>query len=249
MFVEEIGTSLRMIIESKAYHHLGMVLRAKLGEEVLLMDRRGKRAVALVEEIRRGSIVLKIKEMVSIPVTEGLELVVIQAILKNQANDYLIQRLSELGVEGIAFFEARRGISRWSRKKTLEKLSHWDGVVIRSFLQCDRDVPIKILGPFLDAKEVAEFYKDLKGLKLVFHEKGSFDFKEVLKWKEHTDEKRAILAVGPEGGFTDEEIELFQEAQFIPTCLGPRVLKAESVAMVAASIVQYTLGDLNRFDR
>jgi len=249
VFVEDLGSSPIISLNGRACHHLGMVLKARPGEEVLLMDRRGRRARALVEEIKKGFVCLKIQEKVSLPIRSEVELVVLQALLKNPSNDYLIQRLSELGVTCIAFFEAKRGICKWNSEKLSERLSHWDGVAVRAYLQCDRYAPISIKGPFLDAEEAAKYYRDSEGLKLVFHERASTGVKEILRPKEAREAKRAILAVGPEGGFTQEEIELFMDLGFVPTCIGPRILKAESVAMVAASIMQYEMGDLNGLDR
>ena len=81
-----------------------------------------------------------------------------------------------------------------------------------------------------------------EGLKLLLYEKGGECLKEVLR--RHFP-RRVFALVGPEGGFTEEEVQLTARSGFIPIKLGQRILRTETAAIAVVGILQYELGDLH----
>lgn len=80
------------------------------------------------------------------------------------------------------------------------------------------------------------------GLRILLWEKGGMDLKNVLR--QHS-LQRIYVMVGPEGGFTEEEVELAKGRGFVPVKLGQRILRTETAAIALLGILQYELGDLN----
>lgn len=246
-FVECISpNSPSLIISGNAFSHLGLVLRVKEREEVLVMDRHGKRALATVEEISKGNILLRIKQSYLPNYNETLKITVLQAILKGNSTDYLIQRLSELGVATIVFFKAKRSVVGLDKETIKSKQNHWDGICIRSYLQSDRFTPIEIKGPFQSLSEALELFKDPFHLKIVCHEKANVrPLRDLITEVRSTPGvKQVALSVGPEGGLEDEEVSMLSKNGFIPVRIGNRIFKAESTAIVLSAILQYELGDI-----
>lgn len=246
VFVEEIPVNqLDLVITGKALHHLGVVLRVKPDEKVVVLDRFGKRALTKVERFSRTEIKLKIVESCEPKGEDKISITVLQAILKGNATDYVIQRLSELGVSRILFFKAKHSLWNCDQVDSRKKLLHWDGVAIRSYLQCDRDRPIEIMGPFNGIAGTLEFV-DNHTLKILCHERAETNkFRALLEpFKVGQGTKGVAIAVGPEGGFEEQEVEYLKEAGFVPIRLGPRIFMAESASIVFSTIIQYELGDL-----
>lgn len=247
VFVEEIpATNSDLVITGKAFRHLGVVLRSKINENVLVLDRFGRRALTKVENISRTEIKLKIMEIYETKVKNNLNITVLQAILKGNSTDYLIQRLSELGVNRLLFFRAKRSLWRFDQERSRERLMHWDGVAIRSYLQSDRNMPIKIVGPFNGIETALEFLGNEIDLRVLCHERAEIhNFKALIEPLREAQRTIGVaIAVGPEGGFEDQEVHSLKEAGFIPIRLGPRIFMAESASIVFSTIIQYELGDL-----
>lgn len=247
IFVEEIPLiHSDLIITGKTLHHLGIVLRVKPYEDVLVLDRFGKRALTKVEKFSKTEIKLKIMEIYEIKWEGRLNITVLQAILKGNSTDYIIQRLSELGVRRILFFKAKHSLCNLDRENIQKKLLHWDGVAIRSYLQCDRDRPLEIMGPFTGIESTLGCVDPDTILKILCHERAEMHnlrtLLEPLKGDEGT--KGVAVAVGPEGGFEEREVRFLKEAGFVPIRFGPRIFMAESASIVFSAILQYELGDL-----
>ncbi len=211
------------------------------------MDRDGKRAFALAQEVSRGRINLEIEEVYEPGPEPDLKISLLQALLKGDSMAYAIKRLSELGVQRLMIFKGDHSIRELTPQDIAHKKRHWDGIAIRSYLQCDRRAPLIVEGPYKSLLEATYGHLEPKSLKLLFHEKaGPCSLRGLLKgFKEIPPPRHVEIAVGPEGGFSEQEVDTLVQRGFIPMRLGNRIFMAESMGIVIASILQYELGDLS----
>ena len=164
-----------------------------------------------------------------------------QALLKSRAMDYLIQKTSELGVDRIVPFFSERTVVKYRKESFATKMRHWQEISVSSAKQSG-GFPAKIDAP-VSMMQLKEEWQGADALKVVlWEEEGTRDFKGLLKASHPA--KNLVGMVGPEGGFTQKEIDACADAGFVPVSLGHRVLRAETAAMIMVAIVQYELGDL-----
>jgi 16S rRNA (uracil1498-N3)-methyltransferase len=244
-FVEQIeadADGLCVIAGSEARHIL-KVLRMTKGDGFILMDRTGDRCNAIVEGIEGSSVRVRLISPLQTPALPDLQITLCQAVIKPGPMDYLIEKTSELGVTHIRPFLSERTVVKIDNESGSKKMRRWREISISAAKQSDRNAPAEILRP----TTLPEIFGDLKNadcLKVILWEKeDSKDLKEMLRTSDPG--IQFIGIVGPEGGFSTEEIQAAVDAGFIPVSLGRRILRAETAAITLTSIVQYEWGDLS----
>ena len=174
-------------------------------------------------------------------VESPLQIEVYQLLPDLKRFELVIQKLTERGVARIVPLESRYSMARDERDARQQKSHLWSDVVNKTARQCQRAMlpelmPVHSFAQALASAESAE-------LKLMICEGGtSWTFTEGIgSFKPQS----IALLIGPEGGFSQEEVEQAQAVGFSPVSLGPRILCTETAAVVAATLAQSYLGDLN----
>ena len=156
--------------------------------------------------------------------------------------DYLIQKTSELGVDCIHPFSSERTVVRLDGERIAKRIRHWQKVAQSSAKQCDRSMPAEI-GALSEFRELINKTETQDALKVIFWEgEESRALKNLLNGSSAF--KIFIGVVGPEGGFSKDEVKDAGDAGFISVSLGNRILRSETAAIAMMAIVQYELGDL-----
>jgi 16S rRNA (uracil1498-N3)-methyltransferase len=148
-----------------------------------------------------------------------------------------------LGVDRIIPFSSERTVVRLKKERLPGRMKHWREIARSSAKQSDRAVPAQIEGlvPF---NELVATWKEEDALKVVlWEEEGSKDLKGFLR--KSSNQKKFIGMVGPEGGFSRQEVEAAKDAGFVPASLGHRILRSETAAITVVAVVQYEWGDLS----
>lgn len=214
--------------------HLVTVLGLGDGATVIVFDGRGNEYDASLACPGRGAgASLLIEGPGRCVPAPCLEINLVVAIIRNRNFDLVVQKAAELGTARLipavtqrTVKEARSGVSRW--KKISAEASR----------QCGR-------ADLMDVTEVAPFARAIAScpgsLKLLAWEAGGVPLAEALRAGV---ERSVTIAIGPEGGFTDAEVGLARSAGFVPVCLGPRILRTETVPLALLAIMQYLFGDL-----
>jgi len=173
------------------------------------------------------------------PTESSLEIILLQALPEKERIEWIIQKTTELGVSAIIPFKSERSISLAERETKQRKAHRWQHIALRAVQQSRRaKVPlVKNYLPFIEALKLCEG----DSLKILLYERGGENLKNVLKQYLL---RRIYAMVGPEGGFTEKEVELAKDKGFIPIKLGQRILRTETAAIVLVGILQYELGDL-----
>ena len=163
-----------------------------------------------------------------------------QAVPKGEKLDGVVQKAVELGVHFIHPILAERSVPRLDERRAADRLKRWMRVAEAARKQCGRVRPMEVAAPgslssFLDESEDAD-------LKVVLHERSTVGLRKILS--DARDIRSVALLVGPEGGFSETEVQTARTEGFIPCGIGTRILRTETAPIAAIAILGYVLGDL-----
>ena len=227
-------------IEGDEVKHIRRVLRLKAGDEIIVFDGLGKEYEGTITEERPSSVVIRIQNIFSSKNESHLEVTLAQSLLKGEKMDYLIQKATELGVKEIIPFFSSRSVPLLEKSGMLKRHHRWERIAIEASKQCRRGVVPKI-EPLQDYSEMLRAASP-GSLRLIFWEREGVRLKEVLG--KSIKKREIFFIIGPEGGFSQGEIEEAKKAGFLPVTLGRRILRAETASLCLLSILQYDRGDI-----
>jgi 16S rRNA (uracil1498-N3)-methyltransferase len=217
----------------KDIHYFTDVLRFKIGEEVIIFDERGREYTCIVEGISK-KVSLKIKEKIEKSgERKRVSLAIACAIPKKAGMDDIVDKLTQLGVDKIIPLNTERVIVKLDKHKEGLRLKRWQTIALNAAQQSQRN-SIPVIQPVRNMREIlseCEGY-DLKIIPTLAGERKTL--KEVLI---HFKPKAVIALIGPEGDFSDGEVELAKNKGFIPVTLGDSVLRVETAAVAVASFI------------
>lgn len=243
-FVEKIIlTGGFLSINGKEARHMATVLRMKKGETLILMDREGQSFEATIEAVHYKEVKVKIIKTIPPLPPSPVKISLAQAIIKSHPMEYLIQKATELGIHSIHPFYSERTVIKLTPEQLNNKMDRWIEIMKSACKQCGR-VMVPSLNTPLPFEELITTVPNKKTLKvLLWEDEDKVDLKGLLTSMSFAPHVFAI--VGPEGGFTSNEINRVREAGFHIVSLGNRILRAETAAVSLISIIQYEWGDLN----
>ncbi|PIE73292.1 MAG: 16S rRNA (uracil(1498)-N(3))-methyltransferase [Deltaproteobacteria bacterium] len=231
----------RVVFSQEESRHIRMVLRLKEGAEVELFD--GSGAVYLGK-------ILQLDRYVSAEITDIVEeehrpcggLYLYQAILKKEKMDTLVQKCTELGVASLLPLQSSRCQGRLTADAAARKLARWQRIGLSACKQCRRAVPMTISTPASFAEGVAGISERDFDAKLLFWEVEKS--RRLCDIKGLSAAERIAVLIGPEGGLSEEEVDMADQHGWVPVGLGQNILRAETATLAAVSIVQHITGFL-----
>ena len=242
-FVEEIGSETRSLaLRGTEANHIRRVLRMTPGDSLLLTDSKGARWAAVIASVNRREVWVNLEKPLPSLLPSPVEITLCQALLRSHSMDLLIQKTSELGVDRVVPFVSERSVVKLDKRASANKLRHWREIALSSTNQSGRVRPAEI-GPFLVFSELMDRWKGDEIMRIILWEGESVEnLKSQLR--STTPPRKGVGIVGPEGGFSDQEIEQARKAGFVPTSLGQRILRAETAGIALVALLQYEWGDL-----
>jgi len=228
-FIDTPVDSDHITLTGSEAHHLIHVMRAEVGDQLTLFDGSGTQFSAEIQQLKKNSAALLICERQAIDRELPAQLTVATALPKGDRQKWLVEKLVELGTSCLIPLVTQRSVA----KPVPQALARLERSVVESSKQCGRNRLMKINAP-LTVAELTE-QNSPNTLCLVAHPEpsskdGSLD-RELAKQPESD----LLLAIGPEGGWADQEIEQFTAAQWHIISLGPRILRMETAAVSLAA--------------
>lgn len=223
-------------LSAAAGQHVGVVLRMQAGEKITLFRGDNCEFEAVIVSVQKRKVMVTVlnQRLVSRESPRSIHLA--QAISKGERMEIVIQKAVELGVSSITPLISERSVVRLDEERMGKKLAQWQAIAIAACEQCGRNQIPKI-APVLHLQDYLQRHSS--ALKFVLHpEMGK-------SWRDYqflTDE--LALLIGPEGGFSTQEIKQILTYNFNPLSLGPRILRTETAAIAAVSVLQAICGDL-----
>jgi 16S rRNA (uracil1498-N3)-methyltransferase len=230
-------------IKGAEARHINRVLRMAPGDMILLMDAKGSRCEAVIESACRHAVHVRIAKTLAPPIPSPIEITLCQALLKAKAMDFVIQKASELGVHEILPFASERTVVRTDPDKHAAKTGHWREIAVNASKQSNRHKPPEVRLP-CSMPQLFERWRGKNALKLILWEdENARDLKSLLRGSVPL--QKVVGIIGPEGGFSAEEVMSIRQGGFYSVSLGRRVLRAETAAISFVAILQYEWGDLS----
>ncbi len=221
--------------------HLRDSLRVKLGERIRIVDEHRRRYDVEVTDIHKRMLHGCVVGQQTGPVPHSPRLVLGQAMLKGERMDWAIQKSVELGVSTIVPLVSEQTIVRPRQGRAGTQQERWQRIALEAAQQSERwDIPS------VDAPLTAPEFFGRPGpasLKLILSERESGETLQTMALPSKPTDT-IILAVGPEGGWRGEELSRARAGGFRPVTLGARILRAETAALAAVSVIQGRLGEL-----
>ena len=227
-------SGLQIILAGEDVRHIVLVLRMKIGEELLLCDGLGTEYSARITQVGKSEITAEITGQ-SKREPRYPSILLGQGLPKSDKMDWIAQKATELGVATIVPIVTERTIVKVRDEE--KRVSRWQKIAREAAMQSNRpDIPqVHALVP------LTEFLRTLHsepGTLLLFPwEEGTQPLKDVLR--ERRDIKKIIVLIGPEGGFSAKEAELAKGKGFHLVSLGRNILRTETAAIAALSMIGY----------
>jgi len=225
-----------LTLPPSAAHHAARVLRLRINDPLILFNGEGGEHEAVITAIGKHDVQAEIGKHQIIERESPLSITLVQAISSGERMDHTIQKAVELGVTRIIPVDSERTVVRLTGERASKRVLHWQQIVISSCEQCGRNrVPhVQAIIPL--AGWLASPGGDT--LRWVLSPGAPVTLRQL-----PVPDRTIELLVGPEGGFTGDEIAAAQRAAFQPVCLGPRVLRTETAAPALLAAVQALWGD------
>ena len=226
---QEFFLNKKIILEKSSSHHLIKVLRKKEGDELVLFDGKGNSCLGIISKIHRSEVQLDVIDIFEKSLRSGIEINLGQSLIKNDPFNLTIQKATELGVT--SFHPLITDRSELKIKMTRNRSLRWNLIARGACEQCGENwLPI-IEDPIkLDRWAANEESK----IKIVLYPNADNKISD-FKYKDSVS-----LAIGPEGDFSDYEVDSLTEKGFIPVSIGKRILRAETAAISAISSVRFS---------
>ena len=228
-------------LEGDEARHILKVLRLSAGGSVVLFDGSGWEGLAQITRIEGGRIFFSIREQRFRPQDSPLRIRLAVPLIRPQPLEWILQKGTELGVYAFLPYFSQYSGPKSFRQDEGGKRPRWQRIIAEAGKQCGRNRLPLLENPvpwdrLLDSGGT--------GLRIIpYEEETSYTFRNLA---DNTPKAEEVLAcIGPEGGFSPEEIRQAREKSFLPLSLGPRILRSETAALAMVTLLQFTWGDLS----
>ena len=240
VFVDDpIAAGEPLALSPFATDHLLKVLRLQRGAAVTVFNGDGNDYEGTLEVIGKGIAAVLVAQASPIANESPLELTLAQSIARGEKMDLILQKATELGVSRIVPLVSERTEVRLDEDRADRRVAHWRRVVQSACEQCGRAVVPVVDAPVALPAWIATM-RDAPARKLALHPEGARSFRELALGADEA----IVLAVGPEGGFGDRDLDALAQGGFERLSLGPRILRTETAGLAAIAALQAVLGDL-----
>jgi len=226
----------RARITGDEFHHLSRVLRLRIGDEVSVFDGRGSGCRAAIESMARGTAVVLLGEHEDGAVEPSTRVTLYQAIPHGERMDWIVEKSTELGVAAIVPVVTERGVVRPGHKDW-NRLMRWQRIALSAAKQSGR----LVVPPIAEPLDLATALEAPSQHARVIFQIGGAEPLAILRKGAGT----AIhLLVGPEGGFTEPEIQAARAAGWTAAGMGRRILRTDTAAAVAVALALAAAGEM-----
>jgi 16S rRNA (uracil1498-N3)-methyltransferase len=241
-FVEQpLSVDTRIALPAAVAHHARTVLRLREGDSIVLFNGQGGeyRAKLAAGAAAAGPLQAQVDGFDPIEREPSLGITLIQAQASADKLDWVIEKAVEIGIAHVIVTGTARSTVRLDEARRARRLQHWRELAIAACCQCGRNRPPAVLAAHSLADALAEAGD--ANVKWILDPAAPRGLAPAPSRPCH-----AVLVVGPEGGFEASEVDLAEQAGYIPISLGPRILRTETAGLVAAAAWLAISGEFNR---
>ena len=223
------------LLPQDSAHHAIHVLRLRPGDAVTLFNGRGGEHAGRIASMEKLRIAADILAHDPVERESPLRVTLVQGVSSGERMEFTIRKAVELGVAEIRPLLAAASVARPKGERAASRQAHWQRIAISACEQCGRN-RLPTVHPLL---EVKDYRVEGNATRILLSPSAELAFSTISAQVKDA----AILAAGPEAGFSAEEERAFLDAGFVPVRLGPRVLRTETAALAALSALNSLRGD------
>lgn len=235
----ELQVSASINLETKAVKHIKDVLRMSVDDEVILFNGDGSDYHASINELSKKSVGVRIENKYPANNESSVSIHLLQPLCRAEKMDWCLQKATELGVNEITPFISSRVNISIAANRLEKKMDHWRSVIESACEQSGRAIIPSLNQP--SAFNIVMNNCTDESIKLI----ASPIADETTISSSEIKATNCICAIGPEGGFNQDEILQAQHKGFIPIRIGPRILRLETAVISALTLCQSHWGDFN----
>lgn len=218
-------------------HYVRAVLRLKKDAEIILFNGQGGEYLCTISEVSRKLVMVLVNKWLDRCVESLLSVTLGLGISRGDRMDLSVQKVVELGVNGITPLLTERCVVQFKGEKKTQRSLHWQKIVQHATEQSGRTIL-----PVLTEIEQLQFWVGRQnGLKVFLDPYADLTLIDVAPI-----DMKVTLLTGPEGGFSAQERDIAKAAGFIPVRLGSRILRTETASLAALAAVQMLWGDFGK---
>ncbi|GAA4706118.1 16S rRNA (uracil(1498)-N(3))-methyltransferase [Brevibacillus fulvus] len=236
-FVEPHQISDREVtITGDDVHHIVNVMRLKPGEQIIVCDGRGRSCLARLRQSSANAVQAQIETWLDEQKELPVQITIGQGLPKGDKMEWILQKGTELGAFAFFPFSSERTIVKLEPKKEAKKLERWTKIVKEAAEQSHRSVLPQIRGQ-LSFKQALETGAQYTRCVIAYEKEEQAKLREVLDTLVPGDS--LLVLIGPEGGFTEQEVEWAESKGFQAVTFGPRILRTETASQYLLSAASY----------
>ena len=224
-------------LNDHAFQHTIKVLRMKQGAKLSVFDGEGHEFSAVLQQVNKKNAFIEIENEIQNKSESNLHIHLGLGISKGERMDFAIQKAVELGVTKITPLLTEYCVVKLDEKRMQKRLQHWQGIIVSACEQSGRN----ILPQLNVTSTLMNWSEKTNETCLIFSPVATQTLQKI-----KPENNSMSLLIGPEGGFSDNEItELEKNSSFHSVKFGPRVLRTETAALSAITAMQVLWGDLS----
>lgn len=229
-----------VMIDGDEAKHISRVMRMGVGDLVICCDNEGKCYLCKISEVMPDMVKASVIEPIDKDVELPIDVTIAQGLPKGDKLELVIQKGTELGAALFMPFQAERSIVKWDEKKAKKKIERWNKISKEASEQSHRQYVPRVK-TVQSMKQLLQHFHLYSSVIVAYEEEAKNDeksrFHHTLSQMKQGDS--LLLVVGPEGGFSDREVEVMVEAGAISCALGPRILRSETAPLYGLAAISY----------
>ncbi|WP_342146585.1 16S rRNA (uracil(1498)-N(3))-methyltransferase [Rickettsiella endosymbiont of Aleochara curtula] len=222
-------------LSKEAAGHLIRVLRLQVGDDFIVFNGKAGEFRAIIIELSKSVVTVKLGEFDAVSRESSLQITLAQAVLRSDKMDYVLQKAVELGVTRFIPLITARSTLKLAPERWQKRSLHWQGVMLAACEQSGRTRLPKLENPMTFDVATTSIKAEQR---IILQPCVKQNINSLPRCQS------VAVLVGPEGGWSENELKCARVATYSPIQLGPRVLRAETAGLAAVSILQSLYGDL-----
>ncbi|AJD91511.1 16S ribosomal RNA methyltransferase RsmE [Jeotgalibacillus malaysiensis] len=228
------------LIDGEDYKHIVRVMRMTEGDKIITVSGPSSvyesEIVTINETSLTGKQLIKLTHQSELPV----RVTIAHGLPKGDKLEYVIQKATELGMSALKPFSADRSIVKWDQKKGKKKAERWNKIAKEAAEQSHRSV-IPIIEEPVSTNQLSSSFHEYDAIMMAYEEDAkSGESSNFYQFLNHLESNANILVIiGPEGGFSESEVNRFTEDGAVSCGLGPRILRTETAPLYILAAISY----------
>lgn len=239
IFIDEpLRAGIVVLLPEQGGEHVARVLRLERGHPLILFNGDGHEYDATLASLAKRAVTAEVERVREVDRESKLHITLAQGVARGEKMDWILQKATELGVARVVPLVTERTEVKLDEERAERRVAHWRSVVAGACEQSGRTRVPEIEMPVRLDRWLGDLGDDA-ALRLALLPEGDAGLREFAQMDDGV-----VLCVGPEGGFSENDVGLLKHARFHGLRLGPRILRTETAGIAAMAALQALAGDL-----